>query len=301
MSDDPTEMTLMDKVAFIKTTVTTFDLVDMLELEVVDGKIHSPYNEADHTPSCHLYDDHFYDFSTGNGGDVIDLMMKLSGCSWGTAVNKLAKGAQYIDAEVGRVVRPPVVEADLWDEWKELSDGYQPGLYIPGVPPDLILDLWESDQLMVQMEGVNGTVFIPHWHDGAVRGIKIRGADGRKTAVPGSQFGHGLYQPFSRWPHATRAVITEGESDCWAMEAVLDGQAWVCALPSGAGLWRDDWLKDLEQFEKIYTCFDNDEAGRRATEKVRRSIGWGRWNELKVPQLYNDAREAIVAGWKPSL
>ena len=130
--------------------------------------------------------------------------------------------------------------------------------------------------------------------------MKVRHLDGGKSAYPGSQFGHSLYWPGAYHPLTlSTVVITEGESDCWAL--LQQPTAWaVCALPSGAGLWRDDWLTQLETYETIYTAFDNDRAGEQATERVRRAVGWGRWKELKVPTLYNDVREAIAAGWKPS-
>ena len=46
------------------------------------GFIKSPYHE-EKTPSCKIYLDtnSFYDFSSGKGGSVIDLVMALEGCS----------------------------------------------------------------------------------------------------------------------------------------------------------------------------------------------------------------------------
>lgn len=300
---DVEDMTLMEKVEAIKQSVGPLDLADTLELDVEDGKIHSPWNEADNTPSCHLYEDHFYDFSTGQGGDVIDLYMLLAKCSWGSAVNRLLKGAASADFEAGRIQRPPAVEADLG---RELDDVYMAaGLELIDPWADRLKPVSVAALNDLQMNGElvisNGCMYIPHWHGDKVTGIKIRRLDGSKTAVPGSQFGRGLYMPFARWPHGKFAVIAEGESDCWALEQALDGQAWVCALPGGAGLWRPQWLEELQQYSRIYTCFDNDHAGIAATEKVRRSIGWGRWNELKVPTLFNDAREALANGWQPRL
>lgn len=298
---DVEDMTLMDKVAAIKASVGPLDLADSLDLDVVDGKIHSPYNQADDTPSCHLYEDHFYDYSTGNGGDVIDLYMLLAKCSWGSAVNRLLKGAMAMDADVGRIQRPTVVEADLTDQWRQLREDYHSyaTFWVGQLKPLTAEFLWDM-HLNNQLIAGEDTMWIPHWHNGKVTGIKIRQRDGRKSAVPGSQFGRGLYFA-DRWPDNRVAVIAEGESDCWAMAQALDSTVNVYALPGGAGLWRDQWLQELQQYGKVYTCFDNDQAGQKATEKVRRAVGWGRWQELKVPQLYNDAREALAAGWVPKL
>ena len=73
------------------------------------------------------------------------------------------------------------------------------------------------------------------------------------------------------------------------------------ALPSGASSWKDAWLEDLEQYEKVYLCMDNDRAGQAARDKLTRKIGWLKAEQLRVPPLYNDAREAIAAGWRPTL
>lgn len=301
---DVEDMTLMEKVEAIKQSVGPLDLADTLELDVEDGKIHSPWNEADNTPSCHLYEDHFYDFSTGQGGDVIDLYMLLAKCSWGSAVNRLLKGAASMDAEAGRISRPSVVEADLTEQWYEILHGTPSSTELwadrlKPVSPFFLNDLWAQEELCA----TNEAMWIPHWHGGKVTGIKIRRADGSKTAVPGSQFGRGLYWPDGWREDADFAVIAEGESDCWALTQHFgwNGLIKVFALPGGAGLWREQWLADLQQFERIYTIFDNDVAGKSATERVRRSIGWSRWAGIDVPGVYNDAREALANGWQPRL
>lgn len=298
---DVSEMDAMEKVGFVRSTVTPLDLADMFELEVWGDKIRSPWNESDHTPSCHLYEDGFFDYSTGRHGDVIDLFMKLTGKTWGQSVNKLAAGAERMDADPDRVRRVPRELPDLTEQWYTLPElnGIQAAVWAPvldPVTPKTLtgLGMWEA------LRGDFDHLYIAHWHQGAVRGIKIRTWQNSKSAVPGSTFACGLYSPLTFSAIVDKLIITEGESDCWALlQAGLD-----CAcmgLPSGAALWRDGWLADLEQYKTIYTAFDNDRAGKQATEKVRSAVGWGRWRELKVPDLFNDVREAMAAGWEPKL
>lgn len=312
---DVSDMDLMEKVEFVRSTVTPLDLIDMLGLEEHRNKIRSPWNEADENPSCHLYEDGFFDYSTGRHGDVIDLYRQLAGCSFARAVNRLAEGAQRLDVDEDRIQRKPVELPDLTEQWGALPDCANHSAAamcehwagaIKGISPTHLRLLRSCGEIkMTPTE-----MYIAHRHfapigDGVsyrvVRGIKIRQFGGGKSAVPGSTFACGLYRSDLVNP-AGVAVITEGESDCWMLARHwYGGTPAVFALPSGAGLWRDSWLADLEGYETIYTAFDNDRAGEQATEKVRKAVGWGRWRELKVPTLYKDVREAMVAGWEPKL
>lgn len=298
---DVADMELVEKIEFVKATVAPSDVADMLGLEVVGGKIPSPFNPDERTPSCHLYEDHWFDYGSGKGGDVIDLMIHLTGKPWGAVINLLAKGAVGNDLEPGRVQRaakePP---RDLTEQYESMMvpyvDGCEKLFVLPGVDVARMTygEIWALD--------FEGNVLIPHRSRIGVHGIKIRYRAGGKGAVPGSQFGHALYDPLGSY-HSIGAdvVLTEGESDCWALGQQLPSWVDVMALPSGAGLWRDTWLDQLAPYTRVWTAFDNDKAGKEATEKVRRAVGWGRWKELTVPTLYNDAREAISAGWRPGL
>lgn len=295
---------LVEKIDIIKSCVSPLDIADLNELGIEHGKIRSPFNPDERTPSCHLYEDHWYDFSTGKGGDVIDLLQAY-GDSRPRAIERLSRLILDEDWDPDRVDRPapaeppdltelfyslPAATSGHWREWAER---------IPPIGPHL-LEFFEVHHAIGRAE--DGSLWVPHWHDGKVRGIKVRSLSGAKSAVPGSTFACGLYRIFRRLDSMT-LVLTEGESDCWSLYdvAVLGLDVDVMALPSGAGTWKDRWLEPLDQYELIYTAFDNDRAGQQATERVRKAIGWERWRELKVPSLFNDVREAMAAGWEPAL
>jgi hypothetical protein len=281
-----------------KSMLSVPELADMLGLEPVNGKIHSPWNPDERTPSCHLYDDHFWDFSTGQGGDVIDLLRAFNPeMSYGRAVSRLCHKAVKAGREPGDVERLPVRQ--LVDFTERLAgphfravNAYSQWTDALGLPlPANVVPL--VDQLL-----------IPHEDENGVYGVKVRGADGSKSAWPGSQFSHRLYDPLG-WiggsTHGiTDCVIAEGESDCWAVRPHVSPLP-VYALPSGAGTWKDHWLKDLEPFDAIWICMDNDRAGTQARDKITSKVGYLRARQLRVPPLYNDAREAIAAGWRPNL
>lgn len=259
-------------------------------------KIPSFANPDERTPSLHLYDDHWYDFAAGKGGDVIDFVravypeMSINDVLW-----KLWRKALNVGKEPGDVERQPV--RNVVDFSQQLA----------GLTYDRsLIDVWE-ERLGVPIPAscrhvATVDLAIPHADQDGVYGVKVRASNGAKSAWPGSQFTKRLYHS-GGW--ATTAVdsdvvITEGESDAWAMQSVLDPRVLVLALPSGAQSWKDSWLDtDLRGARSVRVCLDNDTAGREARVKLLTKIDRSR--SLMVPDLFNDAREAIAAGWQPAL
>lgn len=283
-----------DRLLVLKASVSCPDVAMFLgaECDGPDEKIPSPWNPDERTPSCHIYEDHFYDYSTGRGGDIFDLAQALQPeyCpDLGSAVKLIAKKAMGVGVEFGSIeVEKPRVLQDF------SADLEQYELDPFNAPYGLRFDH-------------NGNMLVPHRDPEGVYGVKVRFLDGGKGSWAGSTFTHRLYDPYG-WElgHEPRpmAVVCEGESDCWALISVLDlthQAADVYALPSGAGAWKDHWRKDLACYNTVHVCTDNDRAGKDAREKLMRKIGFGVTKELRVPQLYNDAREAIDAGWRPQL
>jgi hypothetical protein len=246
------------------------------------------------TPSTHAYEDHFYDYGTGEGGDLIDLVMRLEGCTFGQAVSRVIHKALRAGREPGDVERQPVRQV------MDFTDALERDNHVDS----LVSSPWAHLHPPPNCRQQGADLLIPHEDDEGVYGVKVRGADGSKSAWPGSIFTKRLYSP-DGWMFAAVGdpvcVITEGESDCWALDRALGYSAIVLALPSGAQSWKDHWLEDLKPFDKVYLCMDNDRAGQQARDKLTAKIGHLRAEQLRVPPLYGDAREAIAAGWRPSL
>lgn len=305
MTDDEFD-TVDEKISYVKDRITPKDLCEQFEIEIDHDKIASPWNPDERTASCHLYEDHFFDYSTGKGGDIIDLAVALTGKTWAAALNMLAKGAQAGDLEptVRRTGRPVEVP-NLMPRWAEVvaqcSASEAEPWTLDGVSSEALVSLYARRLLRNDRENL----YIPHQWEGKVHGIKIRDRFGRKTAVPGSQFGAHLYWAYMAVPLVIPTpmtiVITEGESDAWALLDKFGPGVSIAALPSGAGTWRSEWLIELADYGTVVTAFDNDAAGKAATDKVALAVGYGRHRTLIVPQLFNDVREAVIGGWTPSL
>jgi hypothetical protein len=299
------ELDLPTKMEVLKATVTVPEVAQLAGLEVDEGdKIVSPWNPGENTPSCHLYDDHAFCYSTGRWGDIFDLVEALNpdlaeltpGQRLGKIVHMIWQRAVSVGKEYGDVEasQPRVLQdftADLFERTHPVTEFI--GLYLPG-------EYWvrrnEAGDILVPHRCGDGT-------DDHVYGVKVRWASGGKGSWAGSQFTHRLYNPYGYTINATQkaAVVCEGESDAWALEWSAGLHADVFAMPAGAKNWRDHWLEDLEPYDRVLVCMDNDRTGAEASDKLCRKIGWGRAEKLRVPQLFNDCREAIAAGWRPEV
>lgn len=296
LSEDWFELSPEEKLSVLKATVSVPEVAQLMGLEADEGdKIPSPFNPTERTPSCHLYDDHWYDFATGKGGDIFDLVMALNpGTTLGQAVEALRNKAVRVGKQYGDV------EAQKPREPQDFSAQFA------GEP---VLELLGLD---VRHYGIvrdaNGDVLVPHRDHDGIYGVKVRWRAGGKGSWAGSVFTKRLYDPLGWRPGhvpATKLILVEGESDSWAMRHSL--KEWggdeffdVLALPAGAGTWKDHWVeKDTTEYNEVWVCMDNDTAGKAARDKLMLKVGYSRAKELKVPALYNDARSAIEAGWRP--
>lgn len=112
-------------------------------------------------------------------------------------------------------------------------------------------------------------------------------------------------------PKTKTVYITEGEIDALTVYQCLKEQAGagyehlhpaVMSIPNGAGGASRaiaENLRRLNGYDKIVVCFDNDEAGQKATDEVCRLIG----SKAHVAKLgsFKDANEMYLAGRKSEL
>jgi hypothetical protein len=296
----------------VKSMVTVPEVLELLGIEVTGGNKFR-LREEDRTPSVHAYEEHYYDYSTGIGGDVVDLVVAVTGMPVGKALWTIWNRGLRAGMEPGDVERTEVRSVEnFYDSipWQNARDHHYDALGRRLTPAGCDYDWLTSQQYVVPSED---GLLVPHWdlslfgEDGKLRvhGVKIRRHDGAKQAWTGSQFTHRLYELC--WTHqlpVTECWLVEGESDSWALHGhfrSLDNcdVPPIFALPSGAATWRDTWLEQLASYETVYVCTDNDVAGKSARDKLHSKIGWGRVKDVLIPDLLNDLREALVAGWQP--
>ena len=93
-------------------------------------------------------------------------------------------------------------------------------------------------------------------------------------------------------------IITEGELDCLSVAQVQDCKYPVVSLSGGAGNAQNDIRRNFEwlcEFDKIVLMFDDDEAGRLASEQCAEILPVGKVF-IAVVEGYKDANAALVDG-----
>lgn len=77
-------------------------------------------------------------------------------------------------------------------------------------------------------------------------------------------------------------IICEGELDCLALAS-----SGITAVTSthGAMTFKESWVKHIQKHDKVYVCFDLDDAGRKGAERVARMVENGGLSEIKIITL----------------
>ena len=130
---------------------------------------------------------------------------------------------------------------------------------------------------------------------GVLEGCKVKTKDKVFTYegnVPGTLFGQHLFPATGK-----RVVITEGELDVASCQEAMPGWPMV-SLPSGAAAAKKSIQRAipwLQGYEEIVLFFDNDEAGRKATEEAASVLPPGKCKIASLQGNYKDASDALSA------
>lgn len=121
----------------------------------------------------------------------------------------------------------------------------------------------------VRIDNVNDRQLYPYRNgDGALIGVKTRYSRNKTFSWDGN--GQTVLFGMHLFPGGGKTItICEGEIDTMAAHQ-MNGSKWpTVGMPSATGIKAvKDNLEYLNTFEEIYLAFDNDDAGKRATEDV---------------------------------
>lgn len=298
---------------------------------IIKHKIFAPWR-AESTPSVHIYeDDSWWDYGAGIGGDVLDFLgYYYFGMSYDPSTHFIdvvdRLGALEIAPPPSTLLLPakpkpqrPKLKVSLesiisWADnmpanrrayWhsRGLTDqtisefmlGYDgqrftiPALYrlIPfGVKRRITPEDYDAEYSQHNSDTAKLQNEHPDWTDQEIKKA-ARPAPLKYTSQYGSIVG--IFNSDTLLQCHT-VIICEGEID-----AMLLHQSGIQAVSStgGAGSWKERWAEHFTHIPRIFTLFDNDEAGQKGALKVQASIR--RAQPLALPDGVKDVGELFQA------
>jgi twinkle protein len=164
--------------------------------------------------------------------------------------------------------------------------------------------------IKVGYDQVDGTtlkfLYFPYEEDDELKAYKVKLIEGKRFWSVGDQSTVDLFGwKQAKAMGARRLIITEGELDAVALKVIFDGYEKaefkdtipaICSLPHGAASAHKDLArlapKINRHFKQVSFCFDNDDAGRKATEECCKIFPGATSIELPC----KDANDCILQG-----
>lgn len=217
----------------------------------------------------------WFDFATGDGGDLLNLWVVISGLSIKDAIQEAKEflGIREYEAEIA--TQPKHYDKPKVPQRTEPQNEVLE--YLTNVRK---LTTETLEQFVIKQSGHH--ILFPFMKDGETVMVKQdscrRDANGKRTEPPRPTSANQKPILFG-WQalkgDVRRIIITEGEMD--AMTWTQLGQP-ALSVPFGGGTgakhaWLENELDDLEIFDEIILAFDNDPVGVEATKDLVNRIG----------------------------
>lgn len=231
------------------------------------------------------------DFSTDEGGDLIDLWM---------AARRLELPAALDEIRAWLGVEKPKLHRAAKPTWKRppaprpASRESHAMAYLTedrNIPPDVL------ETYRIAQDEAGNIVFPFYLPDGTLALAKLREpADGAKPRPTAAGCEPVLFGWQAVQPNARAVVLTEGEIDALSW-AAYDYAAMSVPFGGGGGgkqKWIESEFDRMGQFERIYLATDMDGPGDEAAEEIADRLGRHRCVRVKMPR--KDANECLVDG-----
>lgn len=231
------------------------------------------------------------DFSTGEGGDLLDL--------W-CATKRIALSEALTEAKAYLGISNPVPYRDPKPSYTRPTKPKCTAL--KGRPLDYLREdrnipgeVLETYKVAAQGDKIIFPFLLP---DGTLALAKAREAvDGGKTVPTAANCEPILFGWQAIRDDARQILITEGEIDALSWAAYGVG---AVSVPFGGGKGaKQQWIENdfdrLERFEKIYISTDMDKPGEDAAEEISSRLGRHRCYRVTLP--LKDANACLVEGY----
>lgn len=133
---------------------------------------------------------------------------------------------------------------------------------------------------------------------GTVVAQKIRTAD-KQFSIIGDAKAMKLWPQWRFKPGGKRLLICEGELDLLCWQSLGEDRWPAVSVPNGAAGAKNAIAKSIdwvESFDEVVLCFDNDEAGKAATDAVCSILTPGKALVMRLPGGVKDICDAAKAG-----
>ena len=285
-------LSLRMNINLIKERIDCLDYAQRIDLKIhkAGGRCVSPLRGGSGNKSSFVvHNDFFYDFGSGQGGDVIDFcaLYEFNG-DRGQAIQKLASitGVSDDDKTYQKWVKYTQNlnnTIQLWHEKLTVAD--REYLHSRKITDETI------DRL--KLGNMNGRIVIPYFKNGYVCYYTTRGEtpkykkatiDGLNENVPWGM--HTIDR------NNELLVIAEG-----CFDAISFDQENYAVLATCGGHFSKEQIKTVisicKSFNKVFICFDNDEAGNSFKNNIAQVLFKHKIDFVvgKVPELYNDISE----------
>ena len=249
--------------------------------------------------------DHFFDFGSGIGGDVIDLAAALNhGGDKGKAIRELAKitGVNNVEASSAWIDYTQSLCGRIQKYHEQLTEEDRQYLHNRRISDDTI------DRLKIGRTS-EGRLCIPYWKNGYICYFATRSLPGGKhqdkkyMKMEIDDFNeHCIWglQSIERSSGKDLLVIAEGAFDAMSFEQ--EGYATISAI---TGFFSRDQLPSAlsiaKMFKKVFLVYDNDirtKAGEKFTIKMTKILTENRIPCIvgTVPAMYKDISEYYADG-----
>jgi twinkle protein len=257
----------------------------------------SIYGEAGESLKIHLTGEKsgvWCDFSTNDKGDLLDLIRLNRSVSLVEAIKHatlyLGMGRQEIVAPRAKsYVRPKPENGTKIIPEKEESSHVRDYLVNERFLTDDTLNsfrVWEKGSCIVFNYFRNDELVL-------VKYLDISRENGKKKIAVSKDSEPSLFGWQALSSACREVTICEGELDCMSLH-----QYGIPALsvPFGAGnhQWIENEFERLSVFDKIYICFDNDDAGKKGMAEVIERLGRHRCFVVTLPK--KDANACLMDG-----
>lgn len=148
----------------------------------------------------------------------------------------------------------------------------------------------------VSVDTSKGLLMFPHYKEGVLNSQKLKSPD-KKIFWEGTPSDSDYFGAQIHNGHRDTIVVTEGEEDCLAVSQTVGSYIHCTSLTNGAndvGKFVKKHYKKLIEYNKIVICFDNDEAGYKATEEFKELFPIGKVAVAKYSE--NDASDMLAKG-----